>query len=174
ITEDQVATLIPAGLTVDGDDTANAYTLTTQAAHGTVVDNNGTFTYTPNATYFEGLAHGTTVTDTFTYTATDGHGDASTATGTVTITVPAETVTAHDVSATITEDQVATLIPAGLTVDGDDTANAYTLTTQAAHGTVVDNNGTFTYTPNATYFEGLAHGTTVTDTFTYTATDGHG
>src|SRR4029077_11836678 len=116
-------------------------------------------------------------TDTFTYTAQDGHGDAATGTATVTITVPAESVTAHNASATITEDGIATLTPTALTVDGDDVSSSYALVGAnggATLGTVVDSNGTFTYTPTAANFETLSAGTTLTDTFTYTAADGHG
>ncbi|MCO6439460.1 MAG: tandem-95 repeat protein [Phycisphaerae bacterium] len=148
----------------DGDGDPLTITGFTQGSNGAVVDNgDGTFTYTPNAS-FSG-------TDTFTYTVDDGNGGTDTATVTVTVNPAAPGNTAPNAvaeAATTTEDIAVTTVNV-LANDTDADGDPLNITgfTQASNGTVVDNgDGTFTYTPNAN-FAGV-------DSFTYTIEDGNG
>jgi len=149
--------------TLAGNDTPSAdgssvWSLTTGAAHGTVVVNaDGTYTYTPAAGY--------TGTDSFTYTITDAAGTTSTASVTLTVTPIAPTAVADsasgDENATITGSLATNDTP----VAGE--SNTWTVATDPAHGSVVVNaDGTYAYTP-ATGYVG-------TDSFTYTITDSNG
>jgi hypothetical protein len=149
--------------TLAGNDTPSAdgssvWSLTTGAAHGTVVVNaDGTYTYTPAAGY--------TGTDSFTYTITDAAGTTSTASVTLTVTPIAPTAVADsasgDENATITGNLATNDTP----VAGE--SNTWTVATDPAHGSVVVNaDGTYAYTP-ATGYVG-------TDSFTYTITDSNG
>ncbi|WP_374158958.1 Ig-like domain-containing protein [Mycobacterium sp. G7A2] len=141
---------------IDGD--SLTATLVDGPTHGSLVLNNdGTFTYTPDANY-----HGT---DSFTYTATDGTATSTAATVAITITAVNDTpVTAGDSFTTDEDTQLAgNVLTNDNDIDGD--SLTATLVDGPTHGSLVLNNdGTFTYTPDANYAG--------TDSFTYTATDG--
>jgi hypothetical protein len=131
------------------------------AANGTVVNNNnGTFTYTPDAN-FNG-------SDSFTYTLRDGNGGNATGTVIITINPVNDNPVATDDSITTDEDVI--VISGDVTVndlDVDNNALTATLLNNASNGSVLDNNdGTFSYTPDAN-FNG-------SDSFTYTLSDGNG
>ena len=87
VSDDMATTVAGTAVTFDaltndsaGADGLGSVTFRT-ASNGTVVRNNdGTFTYTPNA--------GFSGSDSFTYTMTDGDGDTATATVTITVTGP--------------------------------------------------------------------------------------
>ena len=143
------------------DSTTSTGTLTfaktTDPIHGTVLFNsNGTYTYTPN-TNFNG-------TDSFTYTVTDtALGESKV--NTVTITVnPVLDLVVNDITATIAQDTVleGTLVGVVTTTSGG--VLEYSKATDPVNGTVVVNtDGTFTYTPTASYVG--------EDTFDFTVTD---
>ena len=129
---------------------------------------NGSYKYNPNA-QFEALNNGDTATDSFTYTVSDG---ASTDTATVTVTIngvndaptgsPTATLsnTAEDTAIAIT---AADLLTGFSDVDAGDTLSVANLT--ATNGALVNNNdGTYTFTPNAN-FNGTVN-------LTYDVTDG--
>ena len=125
----------------------------------TVVNADGTITYTPNAD-FNGA-------DSFTYTAVDSGGMTDTALVTVTVSAVNDAPVAGD-DAAETEQGVAVVIDL-LANDGD--AEDGTPTVQsvgaATNGAVaVDGNGMATYTPNAGY--------NGPDIFTYTVVDSDG
>jgi hypothetical protein len=143
-------TLVPASITAFS-----------QGTNGTVISNNdGTFTYTPILN-FNG-------TDTFTYTITDDGGLTATATVTITVTTVNDApVALNDTVSTDEDTPVKTDNVLTNDTDVDDTLVPASITafSQGTNGTVVSNNdGTFTYTPNAN-FNG-------TDSFNYTISDG--
>lgn len=131
------------------------YSLKTEPQKGSVVVNeDGTFTYTPGADV-EG-------TDTFVYTVTDEN-DAS-ADGTVTITFVSNKAPAAGTTAFSTLEGTA-LEGALNPTDEDEDAVTVTLKTDAAHGELALNeDGTFTYTPEEGFFG--------EDTFVVTLADG--
>jgi len=138
----------------------------------------GSYLYDPDG-QFEYLAVGETFTDTFTYQASDTT-DVSTATVSIGISGVNDAPTADDDSGEdYTTDEDAPFTTGNvLTNDSDpDTSDALfveSLDTTGTVGQVTDNgDGTFDYDPND-QFEYLATGETVTDTFTYTASDGNG
>ncbi|MFC4778866.1 tandem-95 repeat protein [Paenibacillus sp. GCM10023252] len=135
-----------------------SYTLTSAPSRGTTVLNpNGTFTYTPAPNFFG--------TDSFSVTVSDGAGGTAVSTIVITVTPVNDSPVAQDVNASTPEDT-----PAGGQIIASDTDGdplTYTLTTPPSHGTVVVNaDGSYLYTPSLNY-NGL-------DTFTVTVSDGAG
>ena len=147
----------------DADGDTLTATLITSPAHGTVtLDDDGSFTYTPETDFWG--------TDTFTYVANDGFGDSTKATVSITVNAvndgaPVATEDSYSVSAdtSLTVDAAAGLLANDTDVDGD--ALSATLASSPANGSVsLNTDGSFTYTPDAEF-----HGT---DSFTYIANDG--
>ncbi|OYQ85720.1 tandem-95 repeat protein [Wohlfahrtiimonas chitiniclastica] len=143
----------------DGDELT--YTLGEMPTHGTVVVNeDGTYTYTPNPDY-----HGD---DQFTVVVSDGHGGETVVSVPVTITPVNDAPKAKEANQPIEtpEDEPKHGKITDVTdKDGDELT--YTLGEMPTHGTVVVNeDGTYTYTPNPDY-----HGD---DQFTVVVSDGHG
>ena len=166
-------------LTNDTDVDGETLTVTNPAtyigAYGTLVlAANGSYTYTPGAAA-QLLNEGQQANDVFTYVASDGTATDS-ATLTITVTGSAGAPDANDDTATTTED--ASVSGNVLTNDTDDENDPLTVsnpgTYNGTYGTLVLNaNGSYTYTPNATA-DGLAAGESAQDVFSYTATDGTG
>ncbi|WP_374568230.1 Ig-like domain-containing protein [Ideonella sp.] len=159
-TEDTLLNGSVAGNDTLSGDGRNTFALGTGAAHGTVVVNaDGTFTYTPTASY--------NGPDSFTYTLTDADGDVSTATVTLNVASVDDLPVAKADAFNATEDTVLNGSVAGNDTLSGDGGNTFALGTGAAHGTVVVNaDGTFTYTPTVNY--------NGPDSFTYTLTDADG
>ncbi len=132
----------------------------TQPPNGEVVLNpDGTFTYTPDDNY--------NGEDTFTYTISDGNGGEDTATVNINVLNTNDDPDAVDDHFVIDED-VPTIINV-LNNDSDPDGNNLNIInfTQPPNGEVVLNqDSTFTYTPDENYF-GF-------DSFTYTISDGNG
>ncbi len=135
----------------------------TDPAHGTVeLNEDGTFTYTPDEGYVGD--------DTFTYNVTDGQLDAGSnpvvETGTVTVTVGnAPPAPVDDAAATFASTEVAGNVLANDIDPDGDPLTVVLDGTPPTNGTVVLNpDGSFTYTPDP--------GFTGEDTFTYEVTDG--
>jgi|GEM_PF-2541958 len=128
----------------------------------TAFNSDGSFTYTPNGGFIKG-------SDTFTYAASDG---STTTNGTVTITMQnVAPVTAAD-GYTATPGAAITKTAATGVLANDSDPNGDTLTaslvTGPAKGSVtLNSDGSFTYTPSATFKAAGA-----TDSFTYSASDG--
>lgn len=154
----------PGVLGNDTDVDADTLTATgaTEPAHGSVeLAANGSFVYTPDAG-FDG-------TDTFTYTAFDGELASAPVTVTITVTPPPNTapVAAADAYTTDEGEPLQVAAPGVLANDTDAEESELTATsaTQPDHGAVeLDEDGSFTYTPDAGFFG--------TDSFTYRADDG--
>ena len=153
----------------------------TEPEHGDLVLNDdGTFTYTPDDNY--------NGPDSFTYTVTDetspwhvhggagflfggGHTSAQTATVNITVTPVDDQGTADPYTTSVAEDSHVDIETADLLanihdIDGETQITGVTPTTNTHGGVVLNTNGTITYTPTANY-NGPA-------SFTYTATDQFG
>ena len=133
----------------------------TTPTNGNLIDNNdGTFSYTPNPN-FNGQ-------DSFNYTISDGKGNLTT--GTVYINVGAVNQSPEVVSETFTTAEDTPIIFENLLAnDSDIDGDQLTITefNGVQNGTLVNNeNGTWTYTPNAN-FNGQ-------ETINYTVSDGNG
>ncbi|ABW32877.1 tandem-95 repeat protein [Acaryochloris marina] len=151
------------GLDTDLDGDTLSVIDNTDPSNGTVsISANGDFTYTPNPDFFG--------TDSFGYTISDGNGGTSVATVNITVNPVNDAPIAADDTVTTDED-VAVVIDAALLLGNDTDIDGDTLSidsvTTPSNGTLVDNNdGTYTYTPDANY--------TGSDAFTYTISDGNG
>jgi len=141
---------------VDGDTLTVADV--TQASNGSVTNNGGNVTYTPD-TNFTGI-------DTFTYTVDDGNGGQDIATVTVDVGGTNDDPVANDDAATTDEDVAVTIPVLANDSDPDGDTLSVDSVTDGANGTVVTDGTTATYTPAAN-FNGV-------DTFTYTVSDGNG
>ena len=137
-------------------------TLSSSPTFGTsVVNANGTFSYTHNGT-------STPTVDTFSYRVFDGTSYSSPATVTITFSIPPVGVADQ---ITVSEAATATTLTGGVTSvlanDSDSDGDPITtvLLTNPLYGTLVLNsNGTFSYAHNGSE--------TTSDTFTYAANDG--
>jgi len=147
---------------VDGD-TLTASLVSSVSNGNLTLNGNGSFTYTPNPDY--------NGSDTFTYEANDGRDEPnSTDTATVTITVNPvndDPIAVDDNTFEVNEDESLTdnVLTNDFDVDGD-TLTA-SLVNGVSHGSLnLNDNGSFTYTPNENY--------SGTDSFTYQVSDGQG
>ncbi len=149
----------------------------------------GSYAYNPNG-QFESLAVGASTTDTFTYTVSDGNGGTDTLTATITINGVNDAPVGTDDTGTTDEDALLNVLAASgvLINDSDvDAGDILTVTemngsgaaigapTALASGALLTLNadGSYAYNPNG-QFESLAAGTSTTDSFTYTVSDGNG
>lgn len=139
VSEDNILNNSVLGLDVEGD--TLTYIVVSNPSHGLLsLNNNGNFTYTPTTNY-----HGT---DSFTFKVNDGLGDSNTATVTLTITPVNDIPVANDLSFSLNEDTSynGTLTASDIDLD----ILTYTLVANAQKGEVIVNNdGTFSYTPRA-------------------------
>ncbi|MCB2080229.1 MAG: tandem-95 repeat protein [Novosphingobium sp.] len=157
IDEDTTGTIIIAYTDPEGD--AVTGTITSDVQHGTLTENaDGTYTYTPDADY--------NGTDSLSYTITDG-------TDSVDVTVPITINPVNDdpdfgadsADISLEENTVFSGSVSAADVDGDDLT--YSLGDAASNGdAVVNEDGTYTYTPD-TDFSG-------TDSYTVLVSDGNG
>lgn len=118
----------------DGVDTTNTIpgsVTATNGAHGTVVyNNNGTFTYTPDAGY--------SGSDSFTYTIKDRDGDVSTATVTLSSVITNTIPTAGEATAVVDDEGLTGGIDGNGVSTGDVTGNAFTASGVLPHSFVND------------------------------------
>ncbi|MBD1863355.1 MULTISPECIES: S-layer family protein [Trichocoleus] len=148
-------------LTNDTDVEGNPLSITgvsVNPTRGSVVNNNGVFTYTPNAN-----VNGT---DSFTYTISDGNGGSASATVNITVNAVNDAPIAISDTASTPEDTVVTINAFANDTDAENDVLSVSNFSLATKGSLSQNNGVFTYTPNAN-----ANGT---DSFTYTISDGNG
>ena len=144
----------------DADNNVLTAKLVTGPTNGTLsLNSDGSFNYTPNATF-----HGN---DTFTYQSNDGSANSNTATVTITVnTLPVANADAYSATAGTT----LTVPVAGVLtndVDGDGLPMTASLVKTTTNGVLTFNsNGSFQYVPTI--------GFTGSDTFTYTASDAFG
>lgn len=142
----------------DPDGDPLTITVITQPAHGTVVVNqDGTYTYTPALNY--------NGPDRFTVTVSDGNGGTKTLTIPITVTPVNDPPVASSPAIITAEDTPKTGAITVTDIDGD--LPIFDVTVGPANGTVIVNeNGTYTYTP-APNFNG-------TDSFTVRVSDENG
>lgn len=154
-------------LTIDvqaNDSDADAVTLTTVAASdgangSTAVNGNGSVTYTPDLNFFGD--------DSFTYTIDDGDGAQATATVNVTVTAVNDPPEIDDIDASTDEDNAVTIAVLSGASDPEGDGISVTLAGAATDGqTLLNSDGTITYTPDADFFGD--------DSFTYTVEDDTG
>ena len=164
-TDEDIAVAIVLAATDEIDDaaaTALIYTVTEDPSNGTIAGDAPNLTYTPTANY-----HGN---DSISFTATDSTGKVSnTASVSITVNPVNDPPVGVSNSATTDEDTEVTTVNVLINdtdVDGD-ILSVVSGNPTATKGSVVNNNdGTFTYTPNAN-----SNGS---DSFTYTLNDGNG
>ena len=149
------ASLLQGFTDADGD-TLTVTGLTTP--HGTVHDNgDGTFTITPETDYLAPMV--------LSYTVSDGNGGTVSASETFLMFPPANHAPSATASSPSTNEDTA-LNGSVSGTDADSDPLTFAQGTGPSHGTLTFNsNGTYLYTPNANF-----HGT---DSFTFTANDGH-
>lgn len=162
VTEDQVISTSPNTqvngqiIASDPDGDALIYILGSSPTSGTTLLNaDGSFTYTPN--------FGFAGTDSFTVWVMDGNG--GTAVSTVTINIPILPPIVNDATfTTFAGNPISAVLTA---VDPEGSEVTFTLGTSPEQGVVtVNSDGSFTYTPDATYVG--------TDRFTVIAADAYG
>ena len=126
--------------------------------HGALAVNaDGTFSYTPDLDYFG--------TDSFSYRLSDGPLDSNLATVSLTVTPVNDAPVAADVAMTTAEDTPLVIALGAYASDVDSTNITTQVVTGPAHGVLVQNNdGTYSYTPDANY--------NGADSFTYKVNDG--
>jgi DNA-binding beta-propeller fold protein YncE len=166
-TEEDTPLHIPApgvlGNDVDADGDDLTVIILDNPTNGAVVlDGNGSFFYNPDADF-----HGD---DSFTYMVIDGSGETATATVHLTVTPVNDAPVAVDDSYITDEDTVLDIAAPGVLgndVDADGDDLRVTIVDNPVNGLlVVQDDGSFTYTPKA--------GFTGTDSFTYTVFDDTG
>ncbi|HEX5718560.1 MAG TPA: Ig-like domain-containing protein [Thermoanaerobaculia bacterium] len=158
--EDTPLTFDPRINDTDPDGDALTVTSASDPNRGsTVVNANGTVTYTPDANL--------SGTDLFVYAISDGNGGTWSALVTVTVTPVNDVPDARNDLPLTNEDTPVTINVLSNDVDADGHTLTVTALTQPAKGTAVLNaNNTITYTPNLN--------TNGSDSFTYTISDGNG
>ncbi|MBU0676209.1 MAG: VCBS domain-containing protein, partial [Proteobacteria bacterium] len=146
--------------------------------YGSFVLSGGNWTYTLDQSAVQDLDAGDTVTDTITYTATDGTVQAITITITGTNDTP---VVAGTFTGAVDEGNIgdAAVTATGTLsisdVDADDSPafnDVGSTVGDNGYGSFVLSSGNWTYTLDESAVQDLDAGDTVTDTITYTATDG--
>ncbi|TYS67786.1 tandem-95 repeat protein [Sutcliffiella horikoshii] len=140
---------------IDPDGDPLTYALEDAPANGTaVVDAQGSFTYTPNLNY--------TGLDAFTIRVTDSAGNFIIVNINVTVLPVNDPTIVPDYQYTIPEDTTLTGLVVATDVDGDPLI--YSLAYQATNGVAtVNDDGSFTYTPNLNFSGSDNFGVTVSD-----------
>ena len=173
--EDTILTVDAAHGVLANDSDANSDVLTAVLGQGPtygtlVLNTDGSFVYTANADYNGG--------DSFTYTAHDAYGGVS---GLVTVQLGVDPVNDAPVgaadAASVAED--ASILVNVLANDHDVDLDGLTIASlsgakSALGASISIENGQIRYVADADSFDQLAAGHSVVDSFTYTATDGHG
>ncbi|MEQ8289087.1 MAG: DUF4347 domain-containing protein, partial [Gammaproteobacteria bacterium] len=172
-----ITELPPGGTAVPGTHDA---TILSEKGATVTISHDGTYTYDHGA-LFQDLGAGETTTDTFTYSVTDVLGNTDTATVTITITGTDDApVITGTFSGAVSED--GTLIDSGTLsisdIDTSDNPISFADVPGAAgdngYGTFSLSSGNWTYTLDNTNptVQALNYGDTLTDTYTFIATDG--
>ena len=148
---------------------------------------NGSYTYNAdNTVAIDAAATGSHLTDSFSYTASDGHG--GTTTTTITVTLDRPPTVAADASTSDAVESGTTATGNVLTNDSDRDGDTLAVSAVAGVGgnvghsvagtyghITINADGSYTYNAdNIAAIDGAPIGSHLTDTFAYTASDGHG
>ena len=156
--ENTAAVIHPLGNDNDPDGDTITVQAVTQPTHGAAaVTNSTTVTYTPAAGY--------SGADSFGYSISDGQGHVASATITVTVVNQAPTAVADSGTVALGSNAVVSVLANDTDPEGD--TLTVTGVTAPSHGTATINSGT-----TVTY--ATVGGSTATDHFNYTISDGHG
>ncbi|EGW52488.1 hypothetical protein HMPREF1022_00566 [Desulfovibrio sp. 6_1_46AFAA] len=179
-----VSGTLPVPVDVDLHDVLTFLPQTDKAGlYGTfTVDASGNYTYVLNNALpaVQGLGVGEKLTDTFSFTVSDGHGGTATNSLTLTINGTNDLPSVGAATAAIAEDAVSVsgTLPVPTDVDVHDVlAFLPQAGTVGLYGTLtVDASGNYTYILNNALpaVQGLGVGEKLTDTFSFTVSDGHG
>jgi hypothetical protein len=136
----------------DPNNLSLSFTITTQPTNGSVTEDNGVFTYTPNSNY--------SGSDSVVYTASNSTYTSSSAT--ISISIPNQVPSAGDLNTMTFKN-----LPVEVYGDGTDPFNlglTYSIVSNGTNGSVSLSGNAFTYTPNADYVGN--------DSFTYSVSNG--
>jgi VCBS repeat-containing protein len=150
------------------------YALDVAAPAGLVFNADGSYSFDPDASAYNGLAVGQSVTLTLPYTATDEHGASSSANLVITVTGTNDTPVAQPVLFPIAEDAP---VVSGNVVASDPDAGAvltYALVGPAPAGLVLDADGSYTFDPAHPAYQALGPGQVQVINAPYLVTDEHG
>jgi len=141
------------------------------------VNADNTVTYTPAAD-LESLSAGEVLQESFDYTITDDNGGQSTATATIVVTgTNAAPIASDDLLPGFATNEntpvTLTVLDNDADVDAGDTLTISEVDLTGVLGEVTNNGDTLTYDPSTT-LNGLKQGETITETFSYTVSDGNG
>ncbi|MEZ0358728.1 tandem-95 repeat protein [Mycobacterium sp. SA01] len=164
----------------DPDGDTLTYSRSTPPSKGAVVVNDdGSFTYTPTIdARHDASANGAGVVhDGFTVTVSDGNG--GTLTVPVSVIVSAKNSAPSEISVESGSPDAGTGVVTGAVhaTDADQDTLTYTVSTQPGHAQQFDfdsSTGAFTYKPTGDARNAAASGGSATDSFTVSITDGHG
>jgi VCBS repeat-containing protein len=146
------------------------YAIVGTAPAGLTLNGNGTWNYTPPAATYQSLDDTETATVIFQYKANDGTADSDPKTVTITITGANDAPVAQNNSVSVSEDGALTG-KSVIATDADIETLTYALTAPALDGLTFNTDGTWSYTPPASY-QSLATGQSATISFQYNAYDG--
>ena len=156
------------------NDTGNSISIQsvdTTGTQGTATISGSNIVYDTSG-QFDGAPFGTTDSDSFSYTIEDSANQTDSATVNITVNrQPAAAPVATDDTATVENDATVT-IPV-LNNDTGDTISIQSVDDSSTTGTVTQSGSNIVYDPNG-QFNGLAEGSTDTDSFTYTIVDQFG
>ena len=171
----------------DGNDILIVSNFDRASQHGAAVrvNNDGSFEYDPSiSNILNALSVGETLDDSFTYTASDGHGGADDATVTIRITGVNDVPEAQPDGLYASKEDGILAVAASNGVlandsdpDGNDILIVSNFDRASQHGAAVrvNNDGSFEYDPSiSNILNALSVGEALDDSFTYTASDGHG
>jgi Ca2+-binding RTX toxin-like protein len=169
------ASVISGAVTsTDVDGGAPSYSLEAGPSKGLVTVNpDGSFTFDPNGE-FEALNAGQSENVTFEYAVADGRGGSDIGTVTITVNGVDDAPVAQDASRTATEANDASGVIAGQLVatdlDNDDAAIVFALNGTAPAGLTVNADGSYTFDPSVSAYNGLGEGDQQVISVGYTAT----
>lgn len=115
------------------------FSIVNQPANGTITENNGVFTYAPNSDWYGN--------DSASYKANNGTYDSNIAT--ILLSVENAVPSAFDVNLTVAMNNESQVLLSA--TDPKNLSLTYSVFDQPSNGTIIENNGVFTYTPNLDY-----------------------